>query len=315
MKGRAALLPMLALLAETAVAAWQFAAVEGPDGVPLSMVTAGDPRRPAVLLIHGIGQSHYSFVRQLDSDLAEDFYLVAFDLRGHGASGKPWAASAYAEPGAWAGDVAAVLAASGATRPVVVAWSYGTLVLMDYLRVHGPDALAGIVLTGALGGVTPMRVPPPDDPGMARFAETRRLQASADFGDQKEAAERMVDLLAARPIPEPYRRIFINAGFMLPQYARRAMVSRGFDNQDLVDQLNRLPVLLAVGSEDNPFLAEDGAALAARFATVTLSRYEGAGHSVFFEAPERFNAELRAFVRSLPRAGPAGASSAPETAP
>jgi len=286
---------LLAGTGPSPAADWEFATVEGADGVPLNLVTAGDPADPAIVLIHGIGQSHYSFVHQLDSDLARDFYLVTFDLRGHGASGKPWGPEAYGTR-AWAGDVAAVLDASRARQPVVVAWSYGTLVLMDYVRLYGTARLGGINLTGATGGVTEFRTPPPDDPRMTRYAEIRRLQMSDDFADRSRAAERMVDLLTAEPVPEPYRGIFMDAGFMMPLYARRAMLDRSFDNLDLVDTLGELPVLISIGSEDNPFLTEDGRRLAERYDTVRFSAYVGAGHSVFFEKAQRFNAELRTFA-------------------
>ena len=39
--------------------------VAGEGGVPLNVATAGDPAKPAILLVHGIGQSHVSFEQQL----------------------------------------------------------------------------------------------------------------------------------------------------------------------------------------------------------------------------------------------------------
>jgi non-heme chloroperoxidase len=98
--------------------ALNYRTVEGADGVPLSVVTAGNATRPAIVFIHGIGQSHYMFHKQLQSSLADDFYLIAFDLRGHGASGKPWDTVAYNQSSIWADDVAAVIAATQARRPV-----------------------------------------------------------------------------------------------------------------------------------------------------------------------------------------------------
>ena len=306
---------LCALLATAAHAEWRFSTVEGADGVPLNMVTAGDPAKPGILLIHGIGQSHYSFARQLDSDLADDFYLVSFDLRGHGASGKPWDAEAYSEPEKWAGDVDAIMTAAGLERPVVLGWSYGTLVLMDYLRVYGNDRLGAIVLTGALGGVTPFRMPPADDPEAQRFAEVRKLQMSEDFDDRRQAAEVMVDMLTAGPIPEPYREIFMNAGFMMPLYARRPMLTRKLDNQDLQPELDKLPTLLMIGREDNPTTVEDAPLLAERYENVSFIGYEDIGHSVFFEQPDKFNADLRAFVDRVVRHGSASAKLSRAAAP
>ena len=285
----------MALLPQRSPADWDYSTVEGAGGVPLSVVTAGDPASPPILLIHGFGQSHYSFVHQLNSDLADDYFLVTFDLRGHGASGKPWAAEDYTEHTVWAEDVAAVVSATGIERPVVVAWSYGTMIAMDYIREHGIGDIAGIILTGGQGGLMPLRMPGSDDPDMAELGEIRVLQQSPDLADNIRAGERVIDLLTASPLPERERELFRSLGLMVPAYVRRAMVHRTLDNQDLVDRLS-LPVLFALGQEDNPFQLEDAAGLAASRENVSLTVYEGAGHTVFIEQPQRFNAELRRFA-------------------
>ena len=286
------LLTVIALLAApTCFADWSYQTVEGDGGVPLNVVTAGDPGSPPILFIHGLGQSHYSFVRQLNSDLAQDFFLVSFDLRGHGASGKPWLDEAYAEPRIWAQDVAAVLAATRAERPIAVAWSYGTLVVLDYVREFGIDKLTGIVLTGAIGGLRPFRMPPAD-PNAAEFARIRELQLSPAITDNIDAIQPMVRWLTATPLPAEEQQRFEAISLMLPAYARRAMVKRRIDNQDLLPKL-KLQMLLSLGEKDNPIQLEDGAEMAASYDNIKLSVYQGAGHSVFFQQPERFNAELR----------------------
>ena len=294
---RVALL-IVVLLPQHSLADWDYRTVEGAGGVPLSVVTAGDPASPAILLIHGFGQSHYSFVHQLNSDLAEDYFLVSFDLRGHGASGKPWAAEDYNEHTVWARDVAAVIAATGIERPVVVAWSYGTMVAMDYIREFGDDGLAGVILTGGQGALKPFRMPEADAPGAEEFARVRELQQSPALIDYVRAGERVIPLLTASPLPESETRLFHAIGMMLPAYVRRAMAHRRLDNQDLVGQLS-LPVLFCLGQQDNPDQLDDAAGFAASHENMRLTVYEGAGHSVFIEQPERFNAELRRFDREV----------------
>ena len=298
------LLPLAALLvAQTGIADWGYRTVEGAGGVPLNVVTAGDPASPAILLVHGFGQSHYSFVRQLDSDLADDYYLVAFDLRGHGGSGKPWAVESYGGHEPWARDIAAVIEATGPDRPLLVAWSYGTIVAMDYIREFGVDGIAGILMTGGQGALRPFRMPSgDDDPDAEEFAEIRQLQSSPDLIDYIRAGERVIPLLTASPLPEQQRQLFQAIGLMLPPYVRRAMAQRTLDNQDLVERLT-LPVLFCLGEKDNPFQLEDAAELAASHDNMSLTVYEAAGHSVFVEQPERFNAELRRFAEeTLPAA-------------
>ena len=286
------LLTVIALLiAPACFADWSYQTVEGDGGVPLNVVTAGDPESRPILFIHGLGQSHYSFVRQLNSDLAHDFFLVSFDLRGHGASGKPWLEEAYAAPRIWAQDVAAVIAASQAERPIVVAWSYGTVVVLDYVREFGTDSLGAIILTGGIGALRPFRMPAAD-PNAAKFARLRELQLSPAITDNIDAVQPMVAWLTATPLPPEEQQRFEAITLMLPAYARRAMVKRRIDNQDLLPKL-KLPLLLSLGEKDNPIQLEDGTEMAASYDNIKLSVYPGAGHSVFFEQPERFNAELR----------------------
>ena len=276
-------------------AAWDHMTVGGADGVPLQVVTVGRPEQPAILFIHGIGQSHYSFHRQLDSDLAEDFFLVAFDLRGHGASGKPWTPDAYNNPAVWAQDVAAVIDATQVRQPILVAWSYGTLVAMDYIREFGVSNIAGLNLTGAIGALRPFRMSATDDAANEKFARIRELQLSPSLVDNIRATELMVPWLTATPIPAAERQLFESIALMLPAYARRAMVARQRDNQDLLARL-RMPTLFSLGQKDNPAQLVDATEIVAVHDNMSLSVYDGAGHSVFFEQPARFNSELREFA-------------------
>jgi non-heme chloroperoxidase len=52
---------------------------------------------PAILFIHGWSQNHLCWRKQHESQLADRFRLVAFDLRGHGMSEAPEAQDQYTE--------------------------------------------------------------------------------------------------------------------------------------------------------------------------------------------------------------------------
>src|SRR5215218_8163767 len=120
--------------------------VPGGNGARLHVRESGTLDGPGILFVHGWSQSQLCWGHQVASSLADDFHLVTFDLRGHGMSDKPPAAAQYQDPGLWADDVAAVIAATGLQRPVLVAWSYGGFVVADYLRSYGQDAIAGVNL-------------------------------------------------------------------------------------------------------------------------------------------------------------------------
>lgn len=65
----------------------KFTSVTTADGVRLNVVEAGNPVGPAIVFVHGISQSWLSWIAQLsDAGLRAVYRLVAFDLRGHGAS-------------------------------------------------------------------------------------------------------------------------------------------------------------------------------------------------------------------------------------
>jgi pimeloyl-ACP methyl ester carboxylesterase len=54
-------------------------------------------------------QSNLSWSRQVKSDLAKEFRIVTFDLRGHGNSDKPLVPEAYRESRRWADDIDAII--------------------------------------------------------------------------------------------------------------------------------------------------------------------------------------------------------------
>lgn len=139
-----------------------FTSVTTADGVRLNVVESGNPQGPAIVFVHGISQSWLSWVAQLaDPALRARYRLIAFDLRGHGASQgsqvavdangaafAPLAGTFYNDGGTgstaalWASDLKAVLTGMALSSPTVVGWSYGGCVVQDYIATQG--GLGGI---------------------------------------------------------------------------------------------------------------------------------------------------------------------------
>jgi pimeloyl-ACP methyl ester carboxylesterase len=147
------------------------------DGVRLNVVEAGNPSGPPIVFVHGISQSWLSWMAQLSDDgLRAKYRLIAFDLRGHGESegsnvaldseGKPMALLADAKfndgnaastSALWAGDLAAVISGLGLQAPLVVGWSYGGVVVADYIATN--EGL-GAVGKAMLLATSPVLLPP-----------------------------------------------------------------------------------------------------------------------------------------------------------
>ena len=275
----------------------EFMTVEGYGGVPLNVMTAGDPEKPGILFIHGMAQASQAFRFQFDSELADNFYLVAFDMRGHGLSGKPWQPDLLVPSQAWAGDVAAVMAVTGLDKPVVVGWSYGGFVLSDYVRHYGTDNLAGINLVGSLGGLVPRSPFPPSDDIKAIMENSARTR-SLNLRDNILAAENTAKTFYTDRMTQSDKDVQIAMGVMMPAYVRRAMAGRKLDNTDIVNQVT-VPVLLSRGSGDIMMPANDTDVAMVALTDSTFSFYEDTGHLPFFQHPERYNAELSAFANRV----------------
>lgn len=278
---------LLAAPAARAEAELRFSTAISRDGTPINVVEAGERGKPAILLLHGFSQSYLSWRAQMqDPALTTRFHLIAIDLRGHGASGKPWRARDYGPSQRWAEDVKAALALTGAHRPVIVGWSYGGYVALDHLRHSGLRGTAGLMLVGSHGGLLPR---PPSAAALP----------SNDLEAQRVAARGFMAVMSAAPLSAEATRRGEDAFLMLPPYARRAFADRDLDNQDLVSRL-ALPVRFVMGERDPTATPEALAALAARLpARAEVAIAAGQGHSPFAEDPEGFNARLIAFREAV----------------
>ncbi|MEP2736570.1 MAG: alpha/beta hydrolase [Erythrobacter sp.] len=296
----AAILIALPFLVSPTVLAKSFY-VEGEGGVPLAVTTTGNPDGPEILFLHGLSMGASSFSKQLESELAEEFRIVAFDLRGHALSGKPSETSAYDNPEVWAKDVARVMEATDLQRPILVGWSYGSLVAADYLRTFGTAKTLGIVMVGALGGFTPFF--PPDggiDPTvLASITRMRELRGSPSFANQREATELFIPLLTEGGKDSEWQTKAHQLALMVPPYVRKPLQSHPMDNTDIVGLLAEVEVMIIHGSKD-PSVSQGGlAALRAAAPHLKVHTLEGAGHSPFATRPEEFNKALASFVRHV----------------
>jgi pimeloyl-ACP methyl ester carboxylesterase len=289
------LLALVSLPRPVMAAELRYSVVEGADGVPLLVAEAGKTDGPAILFIHGMSQSHLSWLPQLQSPLADRFRLVAFDMRGHGGSGKPWRPEDYsADRKVWANDIEAVIAAKGLTDITIVAWSFGGFAAVDYLRHHGLSRVRALNLTGTLGGL--VKVPPAaKTPDHEKIMQGSRQRGSLDLLENIEGYTAMPETFAARPLPEKAQDIAIATGLMNPSYVRRAMTSLPTANTNMVPRLD-LPVLISTGRYDAEWPVASAQALAEALPQGRLSLFEDAGHFPSMEDETRFNAELLALA-------------------
>ena len=269
--------------------------VAGSGGVPLAVTEAGASDGPEILFLHGLGQGKESFVPQLEADVLKGHRMVAFDLRGHGMSGKPWRQEDYADPAVWAGDVKAVMQAAGLKKPVIVAWSYGALVAADYVRVFGTGEIAGLVLISSLGGLVAAPPPSPEMVFPPELVRAREMVAVPALGAQADYGRVVVPMLAGAGVSPDWLERAAKLALMVPAYAQPLLRAHGGDNADLLARIG-VPLLFVHGGYEASFSQATVDTLLARSSCARVSGYAGQGHAPFAELPRRFNAELVAFV-------------------
>jgi pimeloyl-ACP methyl ester carboxylesterase len=285
----ALLLAAVATTADAQEKKFKAVSVKTPDGLTIAAQDGGNPNGPEIVFIHGFSQSHLSWIKQVTSDLAKDFHMVTYDLRGHGNSDKPFEPERYKDSKAWADELQAVMDATGVKRPVLAGWSYGGRIMADYLKIHGTAKLAGLNYVDAGQKADPAFVGP--------NLKNLPLMASEDIAVNIAATRAFLcDCFSRQPTQEEYETM-LSFNMMVPPKVRLGLANRPLDIDDILRNL-KLPVLVTHGSEDknsNLIAAEYTAKMVPG---AKLSVYQGIGHSPFFEDPARFNAELAAFVRS-----------------
>lgn len=264
--------------------------VVGHGGTRLGLRVEGAGNSRPIVFVHGWAQSSGAWAAQLaDPALTERFRLVAMDLRGHGASDVP--ASGYDDPVVWADDLAAVLDFAGPDA-IVVAWSYGGLVLTDHIRVHGTARLRGIVLVGAITEIGR------DRPG-GRVGSLMREHMHAMLSDDPDIAVPALTAfsrdMVTRPIPGTQAQALLGASLGVPPAVRAALFRRDVGSDDVLAAIDK-PALVVHGSQDRVIDAAASKYAVGKIPGATGRWFLGGGHAPFAETADEFDAVLRQFA-------------------
>lgn len=111
--------------------------------------TAGDPSDPPVVLVHGNVSSGVFFEELMEALAAQDFYLVAPDLRGYGyTERKPIDATTGIRD--FSDDLGALVEEMELKTPIdLLGWSAGAGVVIQFAIDH-PGAVKGLILEAGM---------------------------------------------------------------------------------------------------------------------------------------------------------------------
>jgi pimeloyl-ACP methyl ester carboxylesterase len=239
-----------------------------------------------VLLLHAFPLSGAMFDGQL-SALSDEVRFIVPDYRGFGQS------------------------TAGAEVTTMEDLAEDALLLLDHLAID--SAVVGGLSMGGYVSLALLR----RDPGRVRGLILADTQVGADDDDARMGREKLAlevlqegaDVLVARQLPrllgpsasEALRAKVANL-LRSNSPAAVAATLRGLalrdDSRDILSRFGG-PVLVVVGAEDSLTPPDKARAMAGLVPQATLVEIPGVGHLSNLEAPEAFNAALRAFLQKL----------------
>ena len=255
-----------------------------PDGLRLPYVEQGAGAGPPVVLLHAFADSWRSFERVLPH-MPESIRVIAVTQRGHGDADRP--ATGYRVED-FASDLLAFLDALELEGAVLVASSSAGLTLQRFAVDH-PERTLALVFIGAPRSLR-------DKPSIAEF-----VTAVSELSDPVDGSfvSELLDATLDRPVPPDFRATLIAENLKVPARVWKATVDGlvgavpGVETGTIT-----APTVIIWGDQDRFLPRSDQEALAAAIAGAQLVVYEGAGHAVHWEEPERVAADVAALASS-----------------
>ncbi len=215
----------------------------GFAGVRLEAEIIGSENDPAVLLLHGAGQTRAVWSGVADALEQAGRRVISLDLRGHG--GSEWPEDGRYDFEALVEDLRAVLAQMG-TRPVVVASTLGGWVASAALEHDAAVLASGLVLVDS-----PVSV----DPAFARRVGERLREAATPAPGQAQWDLRLFDTLDTSAMAD--RLEGVAAKIALPTLYVRGAISELVSKADAAAFVEDLPDGELVEVENSALVVTD----------------------------------------------------------
>lgn len=251
----------------------------------------------ALVLLHGIGSAARSFDRQI-AEFSTRHRVVAWDAPGYGQSSSLPAADPMADD--YAGALARFLDALDIQACHLLGHSLGCLMAARFCAIH-PHRVLSLTLCSIAGGH-----------GSLAAEERRKLLAQrlsdlAELGPRAMADKRAPRLLGPASSPAALGRLIDTMAAVRPDgYGQAArMLSRADIRADVARLPATLPGRIIYGDHDLITPPARNLDIATLWPTAVVEVIEGAGHALYIEQPERFNAILGGFISKVEAGQPA----------
>src|SRR5580704_4208691 len=260
--------------------------IKTSDGIRIHYLEAGSGR--PIVFIPGWTMPAWIWQNQID-EFSKHYHVIAVDPRSQGESDQP----SYGHlPETRSRDYKELVDQLGLKRPVLVGWSMACGELIKYVEQFGTDNIGGLVLVDGFLS---------DKPSPEMFVGISGWMNQLQQDRQKQA-DGFVRTMYKKPQSEDYLKRVANASAQVPADTAVVLIYNMLGVKDFSTGLARLsemktnhPLLFMYQPESQPSADYRQSKLGDK---VQLERFDGDGHALFVDDPEKFNRVLEAFVQS-----------------
>jgi 3-oxoadipate enol-lactonase len=253
---------------------------QAEDGPIAGARSAGD-QGPAIVFVHGVGSTAAIWDYQLEA-LADSYRCLAIELRGNGAL-KPEPAPALITRAGFSNDVIALARSAKFERFHFVGCSLGGVVGFELWK-SVPQLIASLTLVGSFAAY-------PNGQFHADSIKSAVLAAASMTAFSRERVEKL-GMPPGRRKDESYEQMAIKS---VPSYLASTQAVWTGDYRSLLPTID-VPTLVVVGERDTIAPIALSEEIVAGIPGARLEILANAGHVANADAPEKFNALLRAFL-------------------
>lgn len=251
----------------------------------LRVMEHGDRNGPPIVFLHGLADSWRSFERMLPH-LPPSLHLLAVTQRGHGDASRP--ESGYGLP-EFSADLVGLLDELRVDRPVLVGHSMGSAVALRFAIDH-PERTRALVLISV--------------PSSVRGTPEARAHWEGVLAKLKDPIPRafvreMTEKDFVKSVPTEIVDAMTGESAKVPLHVWRGVLeARWISAGDYSMELAKVhaPTLILWGDRDPRCPRSEQDALLRGIHGSRLVSFEGSGHMLHIEEPERTAREIAAFV-------------------
>ena len=253
---------------------------QSSDGVTLSFLDAGSEHKnqPTIVLVPGWLMPGRIWQSQLN-DFSRTYHTLAFDPRGQGES--QVASSGYTAERR-ATDLHEFLLRR--SNVLLIGWSLGAIEALQYIDMFGTSRLAGLVLVDSSVGEEPA------SGSSGGFKDNLRR-------DSDKTLREFVRAIFAKPRPEKELADLIRGAKRIPVEDSVALLDYAYERthwRNIVRAFKK-PLLYVV----TPQFEQQAMNLKKNRPATQVEVFKNAGHALFADEPQRFNALIKKFAARL----------------